>query len=364
MLTRHELCARSCVRDLICVVEQIPIRAAARGSLRLDEALAGRLILWTILRWERTFLLRCLEDLGVDMWVLTCAVDSLLEGMQSTAEATEARPPFGADATAAALPPPAAPASHEFFIALDGYIDLWLRRAETQALQLGHSYLGTEHLLLAILANADPTLSAILVEQGVQYRAVRDLIEAALGDRASVIEAECVNTLRPQTPVWISWDTSPAVGVPRRFGLAVMFVLMTMFALLFMVLQLLHATPTWFVMIAVLFAAVSMGQVLLFEGQHPRAASVFVGAVLWPLETLVAGMYHEAIGSAITLEGLVVLTVFSIPLGAFFGYAAGGLTAGIFLAIEWHLKRRQAAAEVANVAAEQQDAADRAATAD
>lgn len=78
MLSRQELYDRRCVFDLVQVVEQLPARAAVRLPMALDPASVAMLLLWTLLRWERTSLLVCLEELGVDMWGLTRGLDLLI----------------------------------------------------------------------------------------------------------------------------------------------------------------------------------------------------------------------------------------------------------------------------------------------
>jgi hypothetical protein len=64
MIPREVLFSRRCVAGLIQIVEQAPARVAVRAPLALDFPTVGRLLLWTILRWERTYLLVCLERLG------------------------------------------------------------------------------------------------------------------------------------------------------------------------------------------------------------------------------------------------------------------------------------------------------------
>ena len=87
-------------------------------------------------------------------------------------------------------------------------------------------------------------------------------------------------------PWGASWDTE-AVGVPRRFGMAVVLLMVTMYAVLFSAMQSLNTHPAVFVVVAILVTGVGLGQILMYEGKHPRAASIWVGACLFPVEMLV-----------------------------------------------------------------------------
>ena len=71
-------------------------------------------------------------------------------------------------------------------------------------------------------------------------------------------------------------------GVPRRFGVGILLVITTMFAVLFAIMQMLKLPPLAFAEIAGFFGAVGLGQMLLFKGERPRRASVIVGACFLP----------------------------------------------------------------------------------
>ncbi len=151
-------------------------------------------------------------------------------------------------------------------------------------------------------------------------------------------------------PAGASWDTSSAVGVPRRFGMAVVLLIMAMYALLFMTLKLLGADPLTFTVVAILFTGIGLGQMLLFGGRNPRAASVWTGAVLLPLEIAGVLLYSAAAAGPFAwpevVSGLICAAVAGAPFGAAAGYLAGVLAAGVFLLIEMHGKPRTVAAEV------------------
>jgi len=91
----QDLCARRCVADLIHVVEQVPRRVAVRAPLGLDDSSIAMVVLWTLLRWERTFWVVCLENLGVDIWNLTCELDALIRRKKAASAVDGPQPHVG-----------------------------------------------------------------------------------------------------------------------------------------------------------------------------------------------------------------------------------------------------------------------------
>lgn len=331
MISREYLYARHCVRDLVYVVDEVSLRAAARNLVAVDEPSFGPLILWTILRGERTFLLRDWEALGVDMWALTCDVDHLL------AEQTAATAQAGGSTQPLAGGPALADTLVRCSVA-------WLERAEREARLLGHKYLGTEHLLLAVLASAPDALATLLSRHGINYEQTKARVAAALACRLAAERDEHQPVVgEPSKPWGAAWDTH-AAGVPRRFSMAMLLLLMALFSLSFGVLQILKADPVIFVVATVLLAAVGVGQPTLFGGQYPRAASVWSGAVVFPLEALVWFLVAQIAShgfhlSANIVVGVLLLPVVLVPVGAGLGYLAGGLVAGLFCLAEEYEKR-------------------------
>ena len=124
--------------------------------------------------------------------------------------------------------------------------------------------------------------------------------------------------------------------VPARvqFGIGVLLVIMTMYAVLFGVLQAFRASPLDFVVITLFLTTVALGQKFLFKGRQPRKASIIVGACFF------VGLY------------IVLKVVFGLSarnpygpldgafLGAIAGYLAGLPISGVFLAID-KLRTRQ-----------------------
>lgn len=336
----EDLCARRSVTDLIHVVEQLPARAVARLPMKLDDSSVAMVVLWTLLRWERTFWVVCLEEQGVDVEGLAREVDALLR--QKRAESGVAGPGSGGRD----------PWSGRFRRELDRFVNRLLDRAEREARAMGHGYLGSEHLLLAVIGGADGPLASLLLRQGVRYQDVKDAILAVLPADAStshdeVEEAIEVIPVRSASRPWgARWDTA-AAGVPRQFGLAILFLMVTLYALLFSSMRLLDCDPVTFIVVAILVTGVGLGQMFLFGGKYPRAASIWIGGCLFPAEILavhVGGWLLDP-NATVSVDGIALAfarVVLSIPGGAFFGYLFGGLTAGVFLLLDRYAEKRAA----------------------
>ena len=130
----------------------------------------------------------------------------------------------------------------------------------------------------------------------------------------------------------MSAPNNPAIfrkaGSRFRFGIGTLLVITTMYAMLFGILRALGATPWVFVMFALLFTAVGLGQRLLFKGQRPQKASIVAGAcffvVLYVFSLVVFGAeytYHPFVPFD-PVEGAF--------FGAIYGYVAGLLISGAF----------------------------------
>jgi hypothetical protein len=331
MIHPEYLYARRCVRDLTLVVEQVDWRTRARWPVPLDPSTVAMLILWTILRGERTFLLICLEDLGFDFGALTRELDDLIN--QRKAARTPGRLGQAAD--------DGFDSSSRYL--MDRLTWEWLNQAEQEAVALRHPYLGAEHLLLAVIAGADAGLASLLARHGLDHDRVRDAVLAALASRPPTeIQVFIPSPRRRGAPWGARWDT-PAVGVPRQFSLAMALLMMALYAVLFATLRVLHADPEVFIVVAVFFTGVGVGQTLLFGGKYPRAASIWVGAGLFPIECVTwyvyasySGFAHDSRDAA----GIIfALLLFCTPLGAGLGYLAGCVAAGMFFVSERYFSK-------------------------
>ena len=139
--------------------------------------------------------------------------------------------------------------------------------------------------------------------------------------------------------LWESIRQERDVGVPRRFSMGTIFVLLTFFALLFRFLVLCGAPANVTGVICSFVAAVAAGQMLLFRGARPRAASVVIGALTCPailvtvaideLSTKVTGMTPIAAGldrGTAFFSTCILLALVGLGLG----YFVGGMVASIF----------------------------------
>jgi hypothetical protein len=334
VICHQELYDRRCVASLIHVVEQTPLRAAVRRLLVMHRTSAGWLLLWSLLRWERTFLIQTLERMGVDLWSLTRDVDEALRVCSKQTPETGERG-----------------ASDD----LDPFLRGWLNRAAAQARALGHDFLSGEHLLLALLADGDSELAAVLQRHGLTHDSLKQAVAAALGGAASAAVAlgeDGVSSRAepPATPAasnWIADIDRPAVGVPRRFGVFLMMLMVTLYAFLFSLLRVLQASNLDFGLVALLFTGIGIGQAVLFGGRYPRSASIWTGSILVPIEVCVFalcnGIHLYMRSATMTIVSLLAMFVACIPLGAVVGYLCGTLTAAGFFLVDWYEKRRQPA---------------------
>jgi hypothetical protein len=122
----------------------------------------------------------------------------------------------------------------------------------------------------------------------------------------------------------------------------------TLSAVLFSVMQTFGACAEVFAVISTMFAAVAVGQLFLFGGRYPRAASIWVGACFFPLQVITVWLWLDfeyGHGSFRSLVGLLlvlfVALIFSPLLGAGFGYLSGGLVGGVFFILDALAGRRR-----------------------
>ncbi len=118
-------------------------------------------------------------------------------------------------------------------------------------------------------------------------------------------------------------------GVPRRFGVGVMLVITTMYAVLFAVIQ--RASAWNFAVIAIFFTLVGLAQAVLFKGRNPRRASAVTGVVFGVLLVLVSSRSVPILRQLAIPCPLPLAILLGAVSGALFGYLAGGLIAGVFL---------------------------------
>jgi hypothetical protein len=154
------------------VLGQIPSRASDRGLRVLDGDSIVMMFLWSLLLWERTLGRTALERNGVDSFDLAIGVNRLLDGKAS-------ENPLVYDSKQGQLVFAKTREPYQVWD-FNALLEPLLQTAEHEALALGHGYVGTEHLLLAVVRLADPALLEILQQRGVEYGKVKDAVLAVL----------------------------------------------------------------------------------------------------------------------------------------------------------------------------------------
>ena len=152
------------------ILLQVPMRASERGLRIVDDDCFVMLTLWSLLLWERKVGLVALERLGVDWLLLTRILDQLL-----TAKADEnpvvcyqgvlvherTRQPY---------------TGWEF----RAHFERLLGQAEHEALAMVHEYIGSEHLLLAVVRMASSEFATVLSKAGITYERVSKSVRETL----------------------------------------------------------------------------------------------------------------------------------------------------------------------------------------
>lgn len=79
-------------------------------------------------------------------------------------------------------------------------VKVTLSQAWDEARQLGHSHVSVEHLLLSILKDASPPITAIILEAGIDILQIRSAILDILGENYADATEEEASSSRQQTP--------------------------------------------------------------------------------------------------------------------------------------------------------------------
>jgi len=156
------------------ILRQIPARAGDRGLHVVNPESILMMALWSLLQWERKVGRVALERVGADPFDLARDLDRLL--VQKADEHPVAVTEQGVLIFVNAGQPYA-------YWDFETLVEPLLQQAEHEALALGHNYVGSEHLVLAIVRLADPVLADLLRNHSVDYARVREAIVALLGSR-------------------------------------------------------------------------------------------------------------------------------------------------------------------------------------
>ncbi|HEV3436351.1 MAG TPA: Clp protease N-terminal domain-containing protein [Gemmata sp.] len=154
------------------ILKQIPSRASDRGLHVVDSSSIVMLALWSLLLWERKVGRVALERVGVDPFELARSLDKLL-----TEKAREHTVVYDEQQGILVLAKTGEPYRHWDFQAL---LEPLLQQAEHEALDLGHNYVGSEHLVLAIMRDTNPSMSALLQQHGLSHERVKEAVRALL----------------------------------------------------------------------------------------------------------------------------------------------------------------------------------------
>lgn len=129
---------------------------------------------------------------------------------------------------------------------------------------------------------------------------------------------------------------SPAPkGVPRRFGLGMLFVWTTLFSGLFLLTGALDIPWTGVATISGFFAIIALAQWYFGEGRRAREASMIVGAVYYPIAIVIVLGPQDVFVSAMRSSTFALQGALIMVIGAVLGYLAGVLVAGVFLVAYW-----------------------------
>lgn len=152
------------------ILRQVPSRASDRGLYVVDRLSLLMLVLWSLVLWERKLGRIALEGIGIDPFDLARRLDELL-----TERAREHPVGYDHKEGVLVLVNTGKPCQPWDFAAL---LEPLLQQAEHEAKELGHNYVGSEHLVLAICTSAGPPLSDLLQQYGISRQRVK---EAVLG---------------------------------------------------------------------------------------------------------------------------------------------------------------------------------------
>jgi ATP-dependent Clp protease ATP-binding subunit ClpC len=162
----RDRCTTKAIDALLATLKQ-----ADDGTRLLNHPLTECLVLLTLLRSEINVAQAVLANMNVDVHGLAARLEGLLDQHDQAASRPEGH---AADDLA-----------HFRREAAATVRDL-VERGKQEAAVLGHDYVGTEHLLLAIIRTNDSSLSPVLAHSGITYGAARHAVRKVLCSRPPV----------------------------------------------------------------------------------------------------------------------------------------------------------------------------------
>ena len=180
MFSQVELQSLRITSDVQQIVNQIGARAADRGFVQSSFSDDVLLTFWTLLRWERKVGIVALERLRVSLAVLEQDVNSKLNARREETSKLVQRqlrdqyfeqvgPSDQLDRDKLRLA--VGPLFQQAQAILKARILDLLTQAKAESDALEHTWVGTEHVLLAICKLADDGLAAILKKHGIDHDA-------------------------------------------------------------------------------------------------------------------------------------------------------------------------------------------------
>lgn len=119
--------------------------------------------------------------------------------------------------------------------------------------------------------------------------------------------------------------------VPRRFSIAEILAMMTVFGIVFGLLRVFQAHPAWYMFLGTQGVVICLVQMRF--GSVPRGASTLVGCVFLPLWTWgMAAFGSSALPAQFSSSWGDV--PFAVAFGGLIGYCTGALAAGVFLILD------------------------------
>ncbi len=134
----------------------------------------NELLLYGLLKVEDTIIQTALQKIKVDPTVLRNIISEHLKTQKSTLKLDN--------------------------IPFSPQVKVTLSQAWDEARQLGHSHVSVEHLLLSVLKDASPAITAIILEANIDILQVRTAILDILGENYAEASEEESNSSRQQTP--------------------------------------------------------------------------------------------------------------------------------------------------------------------
>lgn len=114
-------------------------------------------------------------------------------------------------------------------------------------------------------------------------------------------------------------------AVQRRFDMATLFVMTTLFAVVFALVRSLGGSLTTAVMIAGCIVVVGLVQAVAGPDRSPRWVSILAGGGYWAACGVIVGRLEDGLGAGVAFG--VLWGLFGAPVG----YLAGAIAAGVFL---------------------------------